>query len=276
MLDITAAAALAACALEISFGAILPGPAEGGAELRHTEVHCSLTPAVAKPGDEAALTVRLTPRAGATWHEARLVPDRVEVLPAAGWSAEVSELALPPAESPTGPREFTVRLRAGGERGGHGVLERDEEGTGRDVLELRVRYGVRLPVSQEARHPPAQGPPEAGERNEKVEEKAPASPGPVPVEVIFKVIFEEATLAVELPAALPAAAVPAADTEEGGVAGPPLPEGVGALPGAEGPDDGRASPDPLPEGHPALPALFLALAAAAVFVGLAFWIRAKR
>ncbi len=247
-------AAIIACVFNSLLGAVLPGPAEGRTEFRYTEAHCSLTPSVVKPGEETTLTVRLTPRAGATWHEARLVPSRVEIRPPKGWTVQESDLALPAPESPGGPREFTVRLtpRADEERGGQ--WGRAAEGTGGEVLELRICYGVRLDF----------GPPgETGSRAAGPSEKAAVSPGVISPEVIF----EEATLAVELPAVLLAASLPTADSGNRGGKGPGLPGGVAALPEAEGLDDER--------GSPLLPALFFALATAMVFAGLALWVRRR-
>ena len=235
-------------------GRKLPGPAEGGAEFRYTEAHCSLTPSVVRPGEETTLTVRLTPKTGATWHEARLVPSRVEIRPPKGWTVRESELALSAPESPGGPREFTVRLtpRAAEERGVQGAPH--EEGTGGEVLVLCIRYGVRLDF----------GPPgETGSRAAGPSEHVSQTAGAASPEVFSpEVIFEVATLAVELPAA----ALPAVESEEGG--GPRLPEGVASLPEAEGLDDER--------GSPLLPALFFALATAMVFAGLALWVRRRR
>ncbi len=246
-------------------GRKLPGPAEGGAEFRYAEAHCSLTPSVVRPGEEAALTVRLTPRAGATWHEARLVASCVEIMPPEGWTVQEPELALPAPESPGGPREFTVRLtpRAGEERGGQ--WERAAEGTGGEVLVLCIRYGVRVAgpkSSEKAGAERASGEREEGRREEGKQEDSERAPPSASPEVFSpEVIFEEATLAVELPAA----ALPAIEGEEGG--GPSLPGGVASLPEPEALDDER--------GGPLLPSLFFALATAMVFAGLALWVRRR-
>ena len=246
-------AVLLACLLDLAGGAVLPGPAEGAAEFRYADVSCAVTPSVVRPGGSAELTVRLTPRAGATWHEARLAPSRVEVRPDAGWTADVIEIALPPAETPQSPRQFTVRLRAGGEL------------TGYEVLELRMRYGVRVerPTVGEDVGEDAGG--EAGV--DRSDEKHAGRPPPP------QVVFEQATLAVQLPAALPAAAHPVdkgedEDKDERDLGpGPAAP--VAPLPRLAGPPEDE-------RGSPVVPALVFALAAALVFVGLAAWIRGKR
>jgi hypothetical protein len=257
--------AVLACLLDLAGGSVLPGPAEGEAEFRYADVVCSVAPSVVRPGGAAELTVRLTPRAGVAWHEAPLAPSRVGVRPDAGWAADVAEIALPPAETPQSPRQFAVRLRAGGEL------------TGYEVIELRIRYGVRVegPAAGEDMGEDAgvnRSDEKAGERADEEKEDEKRAGGPPPAHVVF----EQATLTVELPAALPAMALPAArgENEDDG-------DRDGRDPGLDptapvAPLPRRAGPPEDTRGSPVVPALVFALAAALVFVGLAAWIRGKR
>lgn len=120
-----------ACLSGMSVAAEPPASAEGRAALGFATVDARLTPARVDPGGEGSLEVVLVPAEGFEWHEAPLVPSRVDVYAPAGWEAEPAELVLPAAGAPAGARVFEVRIRAG------------PVAVGRRKLDIELRYGVR-------------------------------------------------------------------------------------------------------------------------------------
>jgi len=118
----------------VSSAAETAPPAEGTVALHYATVTATLVPARVSPGGEGVLRISLVPAKGLVWHEAALVPSRVDVYPPAGWEAEPSEPELPMPEEPEGTRAeraIAVRVTAG------------PSAEARRKFDIEIRYGVK-------------------------------------------------------------------------------------------------------------------------------------